>query len=116
MPLLKLQTTKNLSESDCEDLLAKLSTAVAKGIGKSEQYVMVTIEAGIPIRMSGQPGEAAFADIRSIGGLNGAVTARLSREICDLLQDALGVSPDRVYLNFIELTAADWGWNGRTFG
>ncbi|MGA2180101.1 MAG: phenylpyruvate tautomerase MIF-related protein [Verrucomicrobiota bacterium] len=24
--------------------------------------------------------------------------------------------PDRIYLNFTDVPAANWGWNGNTFG
>jgi phenylpyruvate tautomerase len=66
--------------------------------------------------MAGDRGDAAFCDIRSIGGLEGEVNRRLSRRICDVLQTSLGIAPDRVYLNFSNVSAADWGWSGRTFG
>ena len=115
MPLLKLETTVVLSEDKRAALLASLSKAVAGTIGKPEQYVMVTVGQA-SILMSGKPGDAAFVDIRSIGGLAGDVNRELSREVCKLLSDALGVKPDRVYLNFTEVDASNWGWNGSTFG
>jgi len=66
--------------------------------------------------MSGKPGEAAFVDVRSIGGLNDDVNRQLAQKICSLLKDSLGVPLDRVYLNFTEVAAGNWGWNGDTFG
>jgi phenylpyruvate tautomerase PptA (4-oxalocrotonate tautomerase family) len=54
--------------------------------------------------------------VRSIGGLNGAVNAALSKSICDKLSEELGISGDRVYINFIDVSADSWGWNGGTFG
>src|SRR6266478_4964469 len=68
VPLLKLETTVVLTDDKRKVLLAALSKAVAGTIGKPEQYVMVTIGSAA-ILMSGKPGEAAFVDIRSIGGL-----------------------------------------------
>ena len=115
MPLLKLETTVALSESKQDVLLAGLSKLVVEGIGKPEQYVMVTIQQS-PMQMSGKPGDAAFADIRSIGGLSGDVPKRLSRKVCELLKEQLGISSDRVYINFTDVKAANWGWNGSTFG
>jgi phenylpyruvate tautomerase PptA (4-oxalocrotonate tautomerase family) len=66
--------------------------------------------------MSGNPGDAAFVDVRSIGGLTKEVNRKLSQKVCKLLNDSLGVPEDRVYLNFTEVKASDWGWNGSTFG
>jgi phenylpyruvate tautomerase PptA (4-oxalocrotonate tautomerase family) len=115
MPLLRLETTVALSEENRKALLAPLSKAVATATGKPEQYVMVTISQGSFV-MSGKAGDAAFVDIRSIGGLNDEVNRKLSKQVCKLLTDSLGVPGDRVYLNFTDVEAGNWGWNGSTFG
>jgi phenylpyruvate tautomerase PptA (4-oxalocrotonate tautomerase family) len=115
MPLLKLETTVTLADDKKQALLASLSKIVAGTIGKPEQYVMVVISAAA-ILMSGKPGDAAFVDIRSIGGLGGDVNQQLAQKIGGLLKESLGVPPDRIYLNFTDVAAANWGWNGDTFG
>ena len=115
MPLLKLETTVVLSEDKRKSLLASLSKAVADATGKPEQYVMVTISQAA-IVMSGKSGDAAFVDIRGIGGLSGEVNRKLSQQVCKLLTDSVGVPADRIYLNFTEIDAGNWGWNGSTFG
>lgn len=115
MPLLKLETTVALSTEKQQALLASFSKMVARAIGKPEQYVMVTI-APASVLMSGKDGDAAFVDIRSIGGLTADVNRNLSQKVCQLLKDSLGISPDRVYLNFSDVEAGNWGWNGETFG
>ena len=115
MPLLKLETTVPLPEEEGKPLLAALSKAVAGAIGKPEQYVMVTASQSAVV-MSAKHGDAAFVDIRSIGGLNTETNRQLSQQICKLLKDSLGIAPDRVYLNFTDVEAGNWGWNGSTFG
>ncbi len=115
MPLLKLETTVALPDEKRAALLASLSKTLAETTGKPEGYVMITA-AHADILMGGKTGPAAFVDIRGIGGLSGDVNRRLSEKICRLLHDSLGVPPDRIYLNFTELEAANWGWKGNTFG
>ena len=115
MPLLKLETSRPLSDDKRKPLLAALSKAVAGIVGKPEQYVMVTCSQG-DILMAAKSGDAAFVDIRSIGGLNRDVNGKLSQQVCKLLNDSLGIAPDRVYLNFTDVDAINWGWNGSTFG
>jgi phenylpyruvate tautomerase PptA (4-oxalocrotonate tautomerase family) len=115
MPLLKLETTIALSEEKEKALLASLSKIAAGTIGKPEQYVMVTFSPAT-VLMSGKPGAAAFVDLRSIGGLDENVNRQLSEKICKILNESLGVPPDRIYLNFTEVPASHWGWNGDTFG
>ena len=115
MPLIKLNTSVNISDSQQRDCAASLSTIISESIGKPERYVMVTIDK-TPIMMSGEYGNAAFADIRSIGGLNADVKTQISRRVCALLHDTLQIPPDRVYINFADIAADNWGWNGTTFG
>jgi phenylpyruvate tautomerase PptA (4-oxalocrotonate tautomerase family) len=115
MPLLKFETTVVLSEDKQQALLASLSKTVAEAIGKPEQYVMVA-SSQAAMQMSGSPGDAAFVDVRSIGGLTGVVNRKLSQKVCQLLHDSLGIPPDRIYLNFTDVQASHWGWNGNTFG
>ena len=115
MPLLKLETTALLPGEKGKPLLAALSKAVADATGKPEQYVMVTVIQSTML-MSGKAGDAAFVDVRGIGGLNGETNRKLSQQICKLLKDSLGIAPDRIYLNFTEVEAGNWGWNGSTFG
>jgi len=115
MPLLKLETSRGLNDEKKKTVLAALSRAVADIIGKPEQYVMITTSQAA-ILMSGKAGDAAFVDIRSIGGLNSETNRKLSQQICKLLKDSLGIAPDRIYLNFTDVEAGNWGWNGSTFG
>jgi phenylpyruvate tautomerase len=115
MPLIKLETTVPPSEEKGRPLLAALSKTVASAIGKPEQYVMVAVSHSAML-MSGKGGDTAFVDIRSIGGLSGDINRALSQEICKLLKDSLGIAPERVYLNFTDVEAENWGWNGNTFG
>jgi phenylpyruvate tautomerase PptA (4-oxalocrotonate tautomerase family) len=115
MPLLRIETTVAVSEEKQNALLTSLSRIVAQTIGKPELYVMISISQA-EMLMSGKHGDAAFVDVRSIGGLNGDVNQNLSRLICQLLKNSLGISPDRVYLNFTDISADNWGWNGETFG
>ena len=115
MPLLALQTSAPLSDAQRQELLAPLSKIVAECIGKPERYVMITVSQAA-LLMAGDAGPAAYADLRSIGGLSGEVNRALSARVCALLQERIGISPDRVYLNFTSLSAANWGCNGNTFG
>ena len=115
MPLLKLETNVAIPEAKRAPLLSSLSKLVAQAIGKPEQYVMVTVGPAA-LLMAGKPGDAAFLDLRSIGGLSSEVNHQLSARLCQLLQQTLGIAPDRVYLNFTEVKAGNWGWNGETFG
>jgi len=115
MPLLKLETTVVLTDDQRKALLSSLSRILAETTGKPEDYVMITLSQSA-ILMSGKTGDAAFVDVRGLGGLSGDVNRRLSQKVCRLLNESLGVPQDRIYLNFTELEAGNWGWKGNTFG
>ena len=115
MPLVKLETSVAVDEARKKELLGGISKIVADVTGKPESYVMVTVQQS-DIAMAGTPGPAAFADVRGIGGLGGDVNKQLSKAICDLLNGALGIDPNAVYLTFTDVAAPNWGWNGGTFG
>jgi len=114
MPLIKLEVS-SVSEEQCNNLLPALSKLLAAITGKPEKYVMATVSKMTPW-MAGKPGPAAFADIRGIGGLTPAVNKKVSQALCALLEGTLQIPPDRVYMTFMDVPAANWGFNGGTFG
>ncbi len=115
MPLLKIETSAALSGETTEKVLAEASRIVARILQKPEQYMMVSLSPAAML-FSAQEGPAAFCDLRSIGVLSPERCATLSAELCAFLSTSLGVDPARVYLNFTEVEAERWGWNGTTFG
>ena len=115
MPLLKVETTVLIPEDKRKSLLASLSRTLADTLGKPEQYVMITINP-VAMLMSGNEGDAAFLDVRSIGGLSNDVNKKLSQKLCNLLNQSLGIAPNRIYMNFTDVEPGNWGWNVSTFG
>lgn len=111
MPMLNVKCSKPVPDQ----VLGELSSAVAESIGKPEKYVMVVAESAAFL-MSGETGDAAYAEVRSIGGLDRVVNHELTIKICVLLNDHLGIAPDRIYVTFQSVAADHWGWNESTFG
>ena len=54
-----------------EEFVLAASKAVASSVGKPEQYVMVTLQAGIPMAFAGSTDPAAFCTLSSIGAIGG---------------------------------------------
>ncbi|HEX3020668.1 MAG TPA: phenylpyruvate tautomerase MIF-related protein [Chitinispirillaceae bacterium] len=115
MPLLNLFLSKKPDDVKSEKILSELSQIIAECLGKPHSYMMVSISES-KIFISGSTESAAFADLRSIGGINPNSTKLLSKKICDYLYKQLGTEPDRIYCNFSDVAASNWGWNGSTFG
>jgi len=111
MPMINLKCSKEIPE----DLLGELSKCIADGIGKPEQYVMVVAESA-QLMMSGAEDDAVYAEVKSIGGLNGSVNRSVTESLCQILLERLSIPPERVYITFESLERDHWGWNGSTFG
>lgn len=114
MPLLRIQTNATVPEDKRDALLKKASRTVAQQLGKPENYMMVSLETGRPMMFAGTSEPAAFMELRAIG-LPAGKTGQLSALLCDLAKTELGVPKERVYINFADVPANLWGWNGETF-
>jgi phenylpyruvate tautomerase len=114
MPYLKVHSTVNLPEDDLEKWLEDLSREVAGALGKPERVMMVSFEE-TPIAMGGSCEDAAWIELRAIGGLSPEINGRLTQLLCSMLEDCLSIPPDRVYIHFIDVAAQNWGWDGKTF-
>ena len=111
MPLVKVQATKEIPS----DVICSLSKIAAETIGKPETYVMVSASKA-DLMMGGAEGNAALVEVKSIGGLTHEVNEKLSATICSLLSEKTGIPADRIYLNFTDVPASEWGFNGSLFG
>jgi phenylpyruvate tautomerase len=114
MPLLKIQTNREIDATAQPALLKQLSTAVADMLGKPERYVMVSLEHNEAMLFAGDDAPLAYLELKSIG-LPGDRTTEYSATLCRLAGEALDVPPERIYIEFAGAERHLWGWNGRTF-
>ncbi|HEB57595.1 MAG TPA: hypothetical protein ENJ01_00045 [Gammaproteobacteria bacterium] len=114
MPYLKIQTNVPLDAAQRQDLLPQASQRVAAQLGKPERYVMVRLDPVQPMLFAGSDAPTAYLELKSIG-LSADQTTGLSESLCELMQTALGVPPERVYIEFSDAPRAMWGWNSGTF-
>ncbi len=114
MPLLRIQTNIAVDRQNTERLLKDASQRIAAALGKPEQYMMVSLEPDRVMTLAGTSEATAFLELRGIG-LPVAKTAALSRLLCEWIEAELGIAPPRIYINFADVPANLWGWNGQTF-
>ena len=86
----------------------------ATELGKPERYVMVAIEPTTPMLFAGSSDPTCYLELKSIG-LPEDKTADLSNALSLEIEKQLGVSKDRVYIEFADAPRKMWGWNGGTF-
>lgn len=114
MPYLNIQTSSTVTPEQEARLLQQASREVAAALGKSENYVMVALQPGVPMQFAGSTEPCAYLELKSIG-LPEDDTPALSARLCELVRAQLDIEPARVYIEFSNAPRALWGWNGGTF-
>lgn len=114
MPYLKIQTNLPLTEKAERNILKSASALVARELEKPEEFVMIAVQPDTPMLFAGTDDPVAFLELKSIG-LSGAQTKQLSKSLCNLLKEHLGIPMERVYVKFIDVKHGMWGWKGDTF-
>ncbi len=114
MPYLQIQTNVDVAPEQEASLLANASQIVANALGKSENYVMVALQAKTPMLFAGTDQPTAFLVLKSLR-LPTARTPDFSQKLCSFIEDSLNIPKNRVYIEFVNAEASLWGWDGRTF-
>jgi phenylpyruvate tautomerase PptA (4-oxalocrotonate tautomerase family) len=117
MPLIKIQSSvRSPEKNEVENLLKNLSTLLAKHLGKPESYVMTAFESDVLMSFAGTFDPVCYVEIKSIGNMSSAQTKAMSQDFCQQIEQALGVSANRIYIEFADAQGYMWGWNNSTFG
>ncbi len=116
MPSLIIHTNVGVEDktSNTSAFLSRCSAATAAMLGKPESYVMVELCDNRPMLFGGSDAPLAFVELKSLG-LDSTHTDELSERLCALLNDALGIDPARIYIEFAAPERAMFGWNSGTF-
>ena len=112
MPLIQIHTSSKSIVK--EDLLQKeISEMVADLTGKPENYVMTMIQGDIPMTFAGSDEPCCFIKLQSIGSLT---PSSMSKSLCDLIASKTNIKANRIYIDFVDVKASNWGFNCSTFG
>jgi len=113
MPFIQINTSsKSVVEND--DLLQKdISKMVADLTGKSENYVMTIIQRDTKMTFAGSDEPCCFIKVKSIGSLT---PSSMSKSLCELIASKTNINTNRIYIEFFDVKASNWGFNSATFG
>ena len=112
MPLIQINTSsKSIVELD--SLQKEISEMVADLTGKPENFVMTIIQRDIPMTFSGSDEPCCFIKLKSIGSLK---PSSMSKSLCDLIASKTNIKTNRIYVEFADIKASNWGFNCSTFG
>ena len=114
MAYLKIQTNLPMTKKAKQTILRAASALIAEELGKPESFVMIALQPDTDMIFAGSDEPVAFLELKSVG-LPGRQTRRLGSELCRLIHQHLGISPQRTYVKFIDAGRGMWGWTGDTF-
>lgn len=114
MPYLKIQTNLPLTRKTRNNILKHASALVSQELEKPEGYVMIALQPDTPMMFAGTAEPVAFLELKSIG-LPARKTKLLSKVLCKVINELLGIAKDRIYIKFIDVRRSMWGWKGDTF-
>ena len=112
MPFIQINTSsKSLVDNDL--LQKEISKMVAELTGKPENYVMTMIQSNSQMTFAGSDEPCCFIKLKSIGSLN---PSSMSESLCKLIASKTNIKTNRIYIEFIDVKASNWGFNSSTFG
>ncbi|MBE6822080.1 phenylpyruvate tautomerase MIF-related protein [Caproiciproducens sp. LBM24188] len=114
MPCIELKTNVKISPEKEEAIKSKFGQVISILPGKSEQWLMVSLEDECRLYFKGnnQTG-IAFVQVNLYGKGNADAYNKLTAAITQLLNQELGISPANIYVKYEETNY--WGWNGSNF-
>ncbi len=113
MPYLKIQTNLPLSQKAERTVLQTASALIASELSKPEEFVMLALQDNTHMLFAGSDDPVAFLELKAVG-LPVKKTRPLSAKLCKLIEEHLGIPPQRVYVKFIDVKHGMWGWKGDT--
>ena len=115
MPYLLIQSNKAISEDQQSRLLSDASKIVAAALNKPEKYVMLAWAQVPTMIFGGQPDDAVFLELRSIG-IPEPAREKLPGALAKCTAEHLGIDADRIYLVMMDVPAKYWAQGEQTFG
>ncbi|MEW6266201.1 MAG: phenylpyruvate tautomerase MIF-related protein [Thermodesulfobacteriota bacterium] len=109
MPTVMIRTNVSIPEDKKSVILTEATKIMVEVAHKKEAKVMILLET-VDARMGNKNDPLAFAEVRSMVGLDHEMNHDISERLCDLLEKVLGISNERIYINFLKIPETAWGW------
>lgn len=77
---------------------------------------MVGLNSEAAMCFGGKVGPAAFAYIASIGRIGPETNPEAAAQLTALLSQRLSIPKNRIFIQFMDSSGANFAWQGKTFG
>ena len=112
MPFIQIDaSSKSVVNEDA--LQTEISREVAVLTKKPESFVMTMINTNCKMTFAGSDEPCCFIKLKSIGSLN---PDSMSKFLCELISSKTNIEANRIYIEFIDVEASNWGFDSSTFG
>lgn len=113
MPYIEAKISLPLSGEQKESLKTGFGKTMSL-IGKNEAFLMVNIEDNKDLWFAGEKIEkGAYVSLSLLGNSTSENYQKVTKAVCALLEDKLGIDPKGVYVTYHPVS--DWGWNRGNF-
>lgn len=114
MPYINVQTSVKVSPEKAEAVKSALGAAIGTVPGKSERWLMVSIDDGKKMWFGGENvPDSAFVSVSVFGSISDGVADSLTGKICDIIGENFGILSERIYVRYSEHDK--WGFDGANF-
>ena len=111
MPFIEVKTNQKIN--DKAELKTQLGQAITAIPGKSEAWLMVELEDSKTMYFKGSDEPCAMFEIAIFGSASDSAFEDLTKRICRISVELLGVPADRTYVKYTEIDK--WGYNNFNF-
>lgn len=114
MPFINSKVNVPITKEQEITIKTKLGKAISLIPGKSEAWLMVGFEDEAKLYFKGDGDcKIAFIEVKIFGKASSQAYDKLTKEICNIYEEVLGISQDKIYVKYEEVS--NWGWNGNNF-
>lgn len=115
MSCIQIKTNVKTDAKAAENIKQTLGQAISNFPGRSEQWLLVSIQDDCTMFFGGQ-GEkpVAMVEVDILGSsIDKAGSVKITEKVTETLNQNLGIAPDDMYIRY--RASEDWGWNGTNF-
>ena len=113
MPFIQINTSSKSVINNDDSIQKDISKLIADLTRKPENYVMTMIQRDTKMTFGGSDEPCCFVRVKSIGSL---IPPSMSKSICELIESNTNINANRIYIEFVDIKASNWGFNSSTFG
>ncbi|MBQ8078253.1 MAG: hypothetical protein IJ235_07715 [Eubacterium sp.] len=112
MPFIEVKTNKTITDELANQIKVDLGAAITAIPGKTEAWLMVRTQGDSTMFFKSER-DCAMFDVSIFGSTNDSAYDDLTKRICKISEERLGVPAQRTYIKYSE--HSHWGWNNINF-